>query len=36
MMIIARALVVIVLFVVIATFILKGFKEDKELEDIDD
>lgn len=36
MMIIARALVVIVLITPMAAFIWKGFKEDKELEDMDD
>lgn len=36
MMIIARALMIMILFVAIATFILKGFKEDKELEDMED
>ena len=35
MMIIARALVVIVLVTPMAAFIWKGFKEDKELEDMD-
>ena len=36
MMIIARALAVIILITPMAAFIWKGFKEDKELEDMDD